>query len=167
MQPLRRPTRAVQTSRSSCSRNRNRSSLCKCTKFSRASTTLSTPAEMRVDCVAHEHLVPYLNLQVCYKLRVYYDYMVQLLYRHEPTLKYPPSPCLEPLSPFQMCRRLLHQLGFLSGEVRPQFHLLKKNAALLRELSALDQQHWYAVCAQPTNACPIDEEQNTSSNSSL
>lgn len=44
------------------------------------------------------------------------------------------------ISPFQHCRLLLEQLGFISWEKRPHFDLLKKNEKLLRELRNLDNQ---------------------------
>ncbi|XP_023240859.1 ral GTPase-activating protein subunit alpha-1-like isoform X3 [Centruroides sculpturatus] len=51
----------------------------------------------------------------------------------------PPGQCKN-ISPFQHCRLLLEQLGFISWEKRPHFDLLKKNEKLLRELRNLDNQ---------------------------
>ncbi|KAM4693157.1 ral GTPase-activating protein subunit alpha-2 [Discoglossus pictus] len=49
------------------------------------------------------------------------------------------EPCTaEPQAPFYFCRLLLNDLGMNSWERRKNFHLLKKNAKLLRELKNLD-----------------------------
>ncbi|XP_056423618.1 ral GTPase-activating protein subunit alpha-2 isoform X3 [Hyla sarda] len=44
----------------------------------------------------------------------------------------------EPQAPFYFCRLLLNDLGMNSWEKRKNFHLLKKNSKLLRELKNLD-----------------------------
>nr|DBA27024.1 TPA: hypothetical protein GDO54_011206 [Pyxicephalus adspersus] len=44
----------------------------------------------------------------------------------------------EPQAPFYFCRLLLNDLGMNSWERRKNFHLLKKNSKLLRELKNLD-----------------------------
>ncbi|KAM5164105.1 ral GTPase-activating protein subunit alpha-2 isoform 2-T2 [Mantella aurantiaca] len=44
----------------------------------------------------------------------------------------------EPQAPFHFCRLLLNDLGMNSWERRKNFHLLKKNSKLLRELKNLD-----------------------------
>ncbi|XP_041418604.1 ral GTPase-activating protein subunit alpha-2 isoform X3 [Xenopus laevis] len=44
----------------------------------------------------------------------------------------------QPQAPFYFCRLLLNDLGMNSWERRKNFHLLKKNAKLLRELKNLD-----------------------------
>ncbi|XP_073484248.1 ral GTPase-activating protein subunit alpha-2 isoform X2 [Aquarana catesbeiana] len=44
----------------------------------------------------------------------------------------------EPQAPFYFCRLLLNDLGMHSWERRKNFHLLKKNSKLLRELKNLD-----------------------------
>ncbi|XP_040285628.1 ral GTPase-activating protein subunit alpha-2 isoform X1 [Bufo bufo] len=44
----------------------------------------------------------------------------------------------EPQAPFYFCRLLLNDLGMNSWEKRNNFHLLKKNSKLLRELKNLD-----------------------------
>ncbi|KAG1936325.1 ral GTPase-activating protein subunit alpha-2 isoform X4 [Pimephales promelas] len=44
----------------------------------------------------------------------------------------------EPKSPFYLCRLLLNDLGMNSWDRRKNFHLLKKNSKLLRELKNLD-----------------------------
>ncbi|XP_041353753.1 ral GTPase-activating protein subunit alpha-1-like isoform X2 [Gigantopelta aegis] len=46
----------------------------------------------------------------------------------------------DPVSPFQMCRLVLDQLGLLSWEKRVHFDLLKKSDKLVRELKNLDSQ---------------------------
>ncbi|XP_059157319.1 ral GTPase-activating protein subunit alpha-1-like isoform X3 [Physella acuta] len=51
-----------------------------------------------------------------------------------------PAESQDPVSPFQMCRLLLDQLGLLSWEKRCHFDLLKKNDKVLRELKNLDAQ---------------------------
>ncbi|KAL3872620.1 hypothetical protein ACJMK2_035835 [Sinanodonta woodiana] len=61
-----------------------------------------------------------------------------------------PTEIKEPVSPFQICRMLLDQLGLLSWEKRCHFDLLKKTDKLLRELKNLDMQkcretHKFAV----------------------
>ncbi|KAJ8308029.1 hypothetical protein KUTeg_012903 [Tegillarca granosa] len=61
-----------------------------------------------------------------------------------------PTEIEEPLSPFQICRMLIDQMGFLAWEKRCQFDLLKKTDKLLRELKNLDNQkcretHKFAV----------------------
>ncbi|XP_039072543.1 ral GTPase-activating protein subunit alpha-2 isoform X3 [Hyaena hyaena] len=48
-----------------------------------------------------------------------------------------PSP-VEPRGPFYFCRLLLDDLGMNSWDRRKNFHLLKKNSKLLRELKNLD-----------------------------
>ncbi|XP_028379491.2 ral GTPase-activating protein subunit alpha-2 isoform X3 [Phyllostomus discolor] len=48
-----------------------------------------------------------------------------------------PSP-VEPQGPFYFCRLLLDELGMNSWDRRKNFHLLKKNSKLLRELKNLD-----------------------------
>lgn len=48
-----------------------------------------------------------------------------------------PSP-VEPRGPFYFCRLLLNDLGMNSWDRRKNFHLLKKNSKLLRELKNLD-----------------------------
>ncbi|XP_012612813.2 ral GTPase-activating protein subunit alpha-2 isoform X2 [Microcebus murinus] len=48
-----------------------------------------------------------------------------------------PSP-VEPQGPFYFCRLLLDDLGMNSWDRRKNFHLLKKNSKLLRELKHLD-----------------------------
>ncbi|XP_070103105.1 ral GTPase-activating protein subunit alpha-2 isoform X3 [Equus przewalskii] len=48
-----------------------------------------------------------------------------------------PSP-VEPRGPFYFCRLLLDDLGMNSWDKRKNFHLLKKNSKLLRELKNLD-----------------------------
>uniref|UniRef100_A0A2K5X2Y2 Ral GTPase activating protein catalytic subunit alpha 2 n=1 Tax=Macaca fascicularis TaxID=9541 RepID=A0A2K5X2Y2_MACFA len=48
-----------------------------------------------------------------------------------------PSP-VEPQGPFYFCRLLLDDLGMNSWDRRKNFHLLKKNSKLLRELKNLD-----------------------------
>ncbi|XP_004447813.1 ral GTPase-activating protein subunit alpha-2 isoform X1 [Dasypus novemcinctus] len=48
-----------------------------------------------------------------------------------------PTP-LEPRGPFYFCRLLLSDLGMNSWDRRKNFHLLKKNSKLLRELKNLD-----------------------------
>ncbi|XP_036912913.1 ral GTPase-activating protein subunit alpha-2 isoform X4 [Sturnira hondurensis] len=48
-----------------------------------------------------------------------------------------PSP-MEPQGPFYFCRLLLDELGMNSWDRRKNFHLLKKNSKLLRELKNLD-----------------------------
>uniref|UniRef100_A0A7N5KFM6 Ral GTPase activating protein catalytic subunit alpha 2 n=1 Tax=Ailuropoda melanoleuca TaxID=9646 RepID=A0A7N5KFM6_AILME len=48
-----------------------------------------------------------------------------------------PSP-IEPRGPFYFCRLLLDDLGMNSWDRRKNFHLLKKNSKLLRELKNLD-----------------------------
>ncbi|KAL4238881.1 Ral GTPase-activating protein subunit alpha-2 [Mactra antiquata] len=61
-----------------------------------------------------------------------------------------PAEIQDPISPFQMCRMLVDQLGFLSWEKRCHFDLLKKSDKLLRELKNMDAQkcretHKFAV----------------------
>ncbi|XP_053376419.1 ral GTPase-activating protein subunit alpha-2-like isoform X3 [Mercenaria mercenaria] len=61
-----------------------------------------------------------------------------------------PTEIQDPISPFQMCRMLVNQMGFLSWEKRCQFDLLKKTDKLLRELKNMDLQkcretHKFAV----------------------
>ncbi|XP_064622191.1 ral GTPase-activating protein subunit alpha-1-like isoform X2 [Lineus longissimus] len=51
-----------------------------------------------------------------------------------------PMPNHDPVSPFQLCRMMLCQLGFMAWEKRATFDLLKKNDKLLRELKNLDNQ---------------------------
>ncbi|XP_070180609.1 ral GTPase-activating protein subunit alpha-1-like isoform X3 [Littorina saxatilis] len=51
-----------------------------------------------------------------------------------------PTEIEDPVSPFQMCRMLLDQMGLLSWEKRCHFDLLKKSDKLLRELKNLDLQ---------------------------
>ncbi|KAG8522977.1 Ral GTPase-activating protein subunit alpha-2, partial [Galemys pyrenaicus] len=51
-----------------------------------------------------------------------------------------PSPA-EPQGPFYFCRLLLDGLGMNSWDRRKNFHLLKKNSKLLRELKNLDSRH--------------------------
>lgn len=51
-----------------------------------------------------------------------------------------PMDIQDPISPFQMCRMLLDQMGLLSWEKRSHFDLLKKSDKLLRELKNLDAQ---------------------------
>ncbi|KAK6182371.1 hypothetical protein SNE40_010078 [Patella caerulea] len=51
-----------------------------------------------------------------------------------------PDEMEDPISPFQMCRMLLDQMGLMSWEKRCQFDLLKKTDKLLRELKNLDNQ---------------------------
>ncbi|XP_025103645.1 ral GTPase-activating protein subunit alpha-1-like isoform X4 [Pomacea canaliculata] len=51
-----------------------------------------------------------------------------------------PTEIEDPVSPFQMCRMLLDQVGLLSWEKRCHFDLLKKSDKLLRELKNLDAQ---------------------------
>ncbi|KAH9496143.1 Ral GTPase-activating protein subunit alpha-1 [Bulinus truncatus] len=49
-----------------------------------------------------------------------------------------PAESQDPVSPFQMCRLLLDQMGLLSWEKRCHFDLLKKSEKVLRELKNLD-----------------------------
>ncbi|XP_055879751.1 ral GTPase-activating protein subunit alpha-2-like isoform X3 [Biomphalaria glabrata] len=51
-----------------------------------------------------------------------------------------PAESQDPVSPFQMCRLLLDQMGLLSWEKRCHFDLLKKSEKVLRELKNLDSQ---------------------------
>ncbi|ESO85701.1 hypothetical protein LOTGIDRAFT_210880 [Lottia gigantea] len=51
-----------------------------------------------------------------------------------------PDEIEDPISPFQMCRMLLDQMGLMSWDKRCQFDLLKKTDKLLRELKNLDNQ---------------------------
>ncbi|CAL1547567.1 unnamed protein product [Lymnaea stagnalis] len=51
-----------------------------------------------------------------------------------------PAESQDPVSPFQMCRLLLDQMGLLSWEKRCHFDLLKKSDKVLRELKNLDVQ---------------------------
>ncbi|GFR74888.1 Ral GTPase-activating protein subunit alpha-1 [Elysia marginata] len=51
-----------------------------------------------------------------------------------------PTESQDPVSPFQMCRMLLDQMGLLSWEKRCHFDLLKKNDKVLREVKNLDAQ---------------------------
>ncbi|KAK7504780.1 hypothetical protein BaRGS_00003808 [Batillaria attramentaria] len=51
-----------------------------------------------------------------------------------------PTEIQDPVSPFQMCRMLLDQMGLLSWEKRCHFDLLKKSDKLLREMKNLDAQ---------------------------
>ncbi|XP_052770134.1 ral GTPase-activating protein subunit alpha-2-like isoform X3 [Mya arenaria] len=61
-----------------------------------------------------------------------------------------PTEIQDPSSPFQMCRMLIDQMGFLSWDNRCQFDLLKKTDKLLREIKNMDAQkcretHKFAV----------------------
>ncbi|KAL5008782.1 hypothetical protein ScPMuIL_014363 [Solemya velum] len=61
-----------------------------------------------------------------------------------------PSDSDDPVSPFQMCRLLLDQMGLLAWEKRTHFDLLRKSDKLLREMKNLDNQkcretHKFAV----------------------
>ncbi|XP_052275567.1 ral GTPase-activating protein subunit alpha-2-like isoform X4 [Dreissena polymorpha] len=61
-----------------------------------------------------------------------------------------PSENQEPISPFQMCRMLIDQMGFLSWEKRCHFDLLKQSDKLRREIKHMDAQrcretHKFAV----------------------
>ncbi|XP_033736327.1 ral GTPase-activating protein subunit alpha-1-like isoform X2 [Pecten maximus] len=61
-----------------------------------------------------------------------------------------PTEIQEPVSPFQICRMLVDQLGLLAWEKRCHFDLLKKSDKLLREMKHLDNQkcretHKFAV----------------------
>ncbi|NXB76640.1 RGPA2 protein, partial [Donacobius atricapilla] len=49
-----------------------------------------------------------------------------------------PPPAAEPQASFYFCRLLLNDLGMNSWDRRKNFHLLKKNSKLLRELKNLD-----------------------------
>ncbi|XP_071163712.1 ral GTPase-activating protein subunit alpha-1-like isoform X39 [Mytilus edulis] len=56
----------------------------------------------------------------------------------------------DPVSPFQICRMLLNQMGLLAWEKRCSFDLLKKSDSMLRQLKYLDNQkcretHKFAV----------------------
>ncbi|CAG5136422.1 unnamed protein product, partial [Candidula unifasciata] len=51
-----------------------------------------------------------------------------------------PAESQDPVSPFQMCRLLLDQIGLLSWEKRCHFDLLKKSDKIIRELKNLDAQ---------------------------
>ncbi|XP_067682813.1 ral GTPase-activating protein subunit alpha-1-like isoform X5 [Haliotis asinina] len=51
-----------------------------------------------------------------------------------------PADIQDPVSPFQMCRLVLNQMGLLSWEKRCHFDLMKKSDKLLRELKNLDNQ---------------------------
>ncbi|KAK3764075.1 hypothetical protein RRG08_046540 [Elysia crispata] len=51
-----------------------------------------------------------------------------------------PTESQDPVSPFQMCRMLLDQMGLLSWEKRCHFDLLRKNDKVLREVKNLDAQ---------------------------
>ncbi|KAK3092349.1 hypothetical protein FSP39_001673 [Pinctada imbricata] len=53
-----------------------------------------------------------------------------------------PTEVQETVSPFQMCRMMLDQMGLLAWEKRCHFDLLKKSDKLLRELKNLDNQKW-------------------------
>ncbi|XP_055458574.1 ral GTPase-activating protein subunit alpha-2 isoform X4 [Psammomys obesus] len=53
-----------------------------------------------------------------------------------------PSP-VEPRGPFYFCRLLLDDLGMNSWDRRKNFHLLKKNSKLLRELKNLDSRQCF------------------------
>ncbi|KAM6163774.1 ral GTPase-activating protein subunit alpha-2 [Rhynchocyon petersi] len=53
------------------------------------------------------------------------------------TIQGQPTP-VEPQGPFYFCRLLLNDLGMNSWDRRKNFHLLKKNSKLLRELKNLD-----------------------------
>ncbi|XP_054987104.1 ral GTPase-activating protein subunit alpha-2 isoform X3 [Sorex araneus] len=55
-----------------------------------------------------------------------------------------PSP-VEPRGPFYFCRLLLDDLGMNSWDRRKNFHLLKKNSKLLRELKNLDSRQWNII----------------------
>ncbi|KAM4040885.1 ral GTPase-activating protein subunit alpha-2 isoform 1-T1 [Anomaloglossus baeobatrachus] len=59
------------------------------------------------------------------------DPSVKVSFQEEPSTA-------EPQAPFYFCRLLLNDLGMNSWEKRKNFHLLKKNSKLLRELKNLD-----------------------------
>ncbi|XP_053567986.1 ral GTPase-activating protein subunit alpha-2 isoform X2 [Bombina bombina] len=59
------------------------------------------------------------------------DLNVKVACQEEPSIA-------EPQAPFYFCRLLLNDLGMNSWERRKNFHLLKKNSKLLRELKNLD-----------------------------
>ncbi|KAG8444002.1 hypothetical protein GDO86_009258 [Hymenochirus boettgeri] len=88
-----------------------------------------------MSCEQEEEIMQAINRQSAYEVehvqQCICDPSVKVTFQEEPSTT-------QPQAPFYFCRLLLNDLGMNSWERRKNFHLLKKNAKLLRELKNLD-----------------------------
>ncbi|KAL8608299.1 hypothetical protein ACOMHN_042166 [Nucella lapillus] len=99
------------------------------------SETLSSPAESDLTTMVQHQTDT--ELQYYSKHKTDYSRVESWNMLAKPQM---PTEIEDPVSPFQMCRMLLNQMGLLSWEKRCHFDLLKKSDKLLRELKNLDIQ---------------------------